>query len=113
MEGRYKMNKEFLAKVIKEAKADKKNAKIAKAHYTQYENTHYYNLWDCYTSYSHNKIKAFEYCENLCNMLGGWGLRIISHNMMQFTVGFEFADPNTGELMFAYITRDYDRFTYL
>jgi hypothetical protein len=32
---------------------------------------------------------------------------------MQFTVGFEFIDFETGALMFAYITKDYDRFTYI
>lgn len=81
-----------------------------KGAYIGWKNSDNYELWHVYGSYSSAKINAFNYCERLMNDLKGWGLRIISSNIMQFTVGFEFEHPETGELCFAYITRDYNRF---
>ena len=86
------------------------NNRVAKQHIEAYNNTHHYHLWDCYTNYSRNKEQAFKRCEELCDSLKGWGLRILSYNTMQFTVGFLFMDTQTGVIRFAYITRDYDRF---
>lgn len=83
---------------------------LLKGAYESWKNSDNYELWHVYGSYSSAKINAFNYCERLMNDLNGWGLRIISHNIMQFTVGFEFDHPETGELCFAYITRDYNRF---
>lgn len=107
------MNSEKLTKVIEQAKNDKKNARIAKNHYQAYLNSDCRYLWHCYSNPSKYKEEALYRCYNLMNQLCGTDLRIISYNSMQFTVGFEFVDFETGELMFAYITRDYDRFTYL
>ena len=102
-----------LSQAVEQAKTDKKNAKIALNHYDAYNNSWDYSLYDVYGHYSEYKYNAMEYCRNLMNDLNGYNLKIISHNSMQFTVGFEFADPETGECMFAYITKDYIRYCYL
>lgn len=67
-------------------------------------------LYDCYKTFSFEKQKAFNYCVDLCHSKNGFELRIISHNSMVFSVGFKYVDEKTGVLMFAYITRDYDRY---
>ena len=102
-----------LINAVNQAKTDKKNSKIALAHYDAYSRSWLYDLEDCYNNYSQYKRNAYNRCLQLMSDLDGYALRIISHNSMQFTVGFEFADPDTGECMFAYITKDYDRFAYI
>ena len=102
-----------LSQAVEQAKTDTKNSKIALAHYDEYTRSWIYDLDDCYESYSQYKRNAYNRCLQLMNDLNGYNLKIISYNCMQFTVGFEFADPETGECMFAYITKDYDRYTYI
>ena len=87
--------------------------RIAREHYSAYNRATASELWEVYGSYSHAKARAMNRCRRLCADLDGWGLRILSHTSRTFTVGFEFPDPVTGEICFAYITRDYDRFTTL
>lgn len=82
--------------------------RAAKAHYSEYQHATATRLEEVYGSYSQAKMYAFEYCERMCKGLGGYGLCIISANTTQFTVGFEFPHPDTGALMFAYITKDYN-----
>jgi len=106
------MNANRLEKAIKAAKEDKKNARIAKAHVGQWRTSKAKSLWDVYGTYSTRKAAAFRYCEDLQRDLNGSALRILSANSQAFTVGFFFKDPETGEGMFAYITKDYDRFCY-
>lgn len=71
-----------------------------------------YTLADVYGRYSMAKEKAFEYCRDLCKKYNGWGLCISSHNAQFFTVMFNFEHPETGELMVAKITRDYNHAYY-
>lgn len=78
--------------------------------YRWWNNSTDYELYHVYSDYSCRKYNAFEYCKTLMYQLEGWGLRIIGHNCMTFSVGFEFNHPVTGELCFAYITRDNNRF---
>ena len=85
--------------------------KVALAHIDSYERSQNYTLSNCYASYSENKERAYNYCLNLMRKLNGFGLKIISYNCMFFTVGFLFTDPETGVIRFAYITKDYDRFS--
>lgn len=94
------------------AQYDRKGSKIALAHYDSYLKSNNSKLYHVYNSYSRNKEYAFERCLTLMYDLEGYCLRIISANTMKFTVGFEFQDAS-GRPMFAYITRDYDRFCYL
>lgn len=106
------MNTNRLEQAIKAAKEDKKNARIAKAHVEAWSNSLDTQLWHVYKSHSIYKEQAFEYCKQLMYDLKGYGLRILSANTTAFTVGFMFFDPETGDEMFAYITKDYDRFCY-
>lgn len=78
--------------------------------YEAYRNARHSELWEVYGSYSRAKEQAMEYCLELMDNLNGWRGRIISHNIMVFSFGFEFINPETGDLSFAYITRDHDRF---
>lgn len=106
------MNITKLTNAMEIALYDKKASKIALAHYESYLKSNDRELYQVYNNYSRNKEYAFERCRSLMYDLEGYGLRIISSNSMQFTVGFEFQDTS-GSPMFAYITRDYDRYCYL
>lgn len=81
---------------------------IALSRYTDYIYSNATNLSDVYGRYSTAKARAWNYCKDLMRQHEGWGLRIISHNTRMFTAGFLFTDPETGVLMFMYITKTYD-----
>ncbi len=66
------------------------------------------DLYNCYDKPSINKIRAMQYCEDLCTKYNGHHLTIIGYNLMQFSVGFLFEQD--GRNYFAYITKNYDRF---
>lgn len=68
------------------------------------------DIWDAYARPSYEKVKAWKYCQRLCEKMDGWNLRIASKNIFQFSAVFEFVDDVTGVLSVAYITRDYDSF---
>lgn len=77
--------------------------------YKRYLTSRYYNnLYNCYNNPSYNKVRALEYCNELCNELNGYNLKIIGYNCTQFSVGFTFEQDD--KLCFGYITKDYDRF---
>ena len=99
-------------KAIALAKLNNRDCKIAMAHINDWFLSNDTELWHVYGSYSDNKARAFEYCEEMMRQYDGFGLRIIAHNSMVFTVGFIFRDDD-GNKIFAYITRDYDRFVYM
>lgn len=88
---------------------DKMNKTMRNA-YEAYKRATASELWEVYGSYSRAKENAIAYCKRLQYQLGGWGGRIISHNSMIFSYGFEFVNPETGAVAFAYITRDYNRY---
>lgn len=77
--------------------------------YQRYNMSDDMQLRDVYGRWSDKKERAYNYCRELMYKYNGNGFRIISANTFMFTVGFEFPHPNTGELMFAYITPDYNR----
>ena len=83
-----------------------KQMQCAYKHYLQSNNGN--NLYNCYNKPSCNKIRAMQYCEDLCTKYNGTDLTIIGYNCMQFSVGFLFYED--GKNYFAYITKDYDRF---
>lgn len=72
-----------------------------------------YTLADVYDNWSNAKQNAYDYCMRLCNDLDGWNFRITGSNFMCFTVMFDFEHPETGELMRARITKDYNHLYYL
>lgn len=88
----------------------KKSTKLMRDAYNRYLASSLYTLGDCYGSYSVYKDRAFQRCADLYHRLDGNRFRIIGYNCNTFSVGFEFPDPETGVLSFAYITKDYDRF---
>lgn len=85
--------------------------RIAKEHYEDYKRATASELWEVYGRFSRAKINALDYCKSLKFKMNGRNGRIISANTFQFSYGFEYDDPDTGALCFAYITKDYDRFT--
>lgn len=72
-----------------------------------------YTLADVYDSWSSAKQNAYDNCKRMSNALGGWDFCITGSNCMCFTVMFDFEHPETGELMRAKITRDYNHLYYL
>lgn len=65
-------------------------------------------LYHVYGRYSQAKVNAWEYCKELEAKFTGTGLRIIGHNSSFFSCGFEGLDPDTGEVIFMYITKSKD-----
>lgn len=72
----------------------------------------YTDIWYAYEKPSVDKCRAWQYCKELRDKYHGYDLLIASKNTFFFTAVFKFADPKTGELSYAYITRDYDRFCH-
>ena len=62
-------------------------------------------LDEVYGSFSDEKARAMRACKSACKDLQGRKFRITSHNTFGFCVAFEFANPETGELMVATMTR--------
>ena len=80
----------------------------AKARFLDWAQSDLYNLDCCYKSYSDAKDRAWRYCMDLCNRLGGCSLRVITYNTNIFTCGFEYYDTYTGKMCFMYITPNYN-----
>ncbi len=79
--------------------------------YEHYKKSNYYELSDCYGSYSTAKARAFKYCENLMTSHKGHSLKIISFNSNFFSVGFiGYIDDKEA---FFYITAGSDNYIYL
>lgn len=93
--------------IFETSKSDMRKASEQIGHYNR---SSALELWDVYGACSVNKRRAFNFCKELCEALSGHDLKIISHNLQAFTVGFMFTHPTTGADCFAYITRDYNRF---
>ena len=72
----------------------------------------YNDIYDAYGRPSREKIRAWEYCKNACDEVGGWDLIISSKNTFRFSACFKFEDPDNGELCYGYITAEYDRYCY-
>ena len=71
------------------------------------------NIWQAYDKPSELKVAAWHDCENMCRELNGWNLCISAVGCQTFSVMFDFINPDTGELMRAHITRDYNHLYYL
>ena len=69
------------------------------------------DLHDCYSSFSRNKQKAFNYCLSLVKQYNGQAWAIIGFNSQTFSFGF--LGEINGKQAFFYITKSYDRFIYL
>lgn len=62
-------------------------------------------LSDVYGSYSYAKENAFKDCIDCFKRLNGFAWQILSHNDFQFTVGFFFIDPASGDTFWVRMTR--------
>lgn len=82
--------------------------RMAKGNIDSYNRSGYHDIYEAYDRPSSNKVSAWKYCQNKCSSYNGRGLKIISRNTYTFTAGFEFDNPETGELMFMFITPSYD-----
>lgn len=71
------------------------------------------NIWQAYDRPSSLKVRAWHDCENMCRELDGYGLCITAAGCQTFSVMFDFANPETGELMRAHITWWYNHLYYL
>ena len=71
------------------------------------------NIWQAYDRPSERKVAAWHGCESMCRDCDGFGLCITAAGCQTFSVMFDFAHPDTGVLMRAYITRDYNHLYYL
>lgn len=70
-------------------------------------------LWDVYRSYSTRKDRAYDSCRKMYIDLDGFNFAITSHCLQSFCVMFDFAHPETGELMRAHITPRYNHLYHL
>lgn len=80
----------------------------AREHYKQWERSGDYSLNSVYGRYSVYKARAWRYCQERQAKLNGYGLKVITHNCMVFTAGFEYMDSDTGEARFYYIAPSFD-----
>ena len=62
------------------------------------------SISEVYGSYSSAKAAAWEHCESLCRVLGGYDLCVTSANTFMFTAQFEFDNPENGRPMVCHIT---------
>lgn len=72
------------------------------------------NLDDIYNSYSAEKVRAYKYCFQIAGELKCYRygrFKILGWNSQAFSVGFYGMYDN--ELVFVYITKDYDRYIKL
>lgn len=79
----------------------------ARNHYKAWERSKDYALDFVYGSYSVNKARAWRYCQEMKAKLNGYGLKVITHNRMVFTAGFEYYDEKAQTVKFYYITPSY------
>lgn len=80
----------------------------ARNHYKAWKCSGSYTLEHVYKKHSVNKERAWRYCQEMRCRFNGYGLKVISHNCMIFTAGFEFTDEKTGVAMFYYISPTFD-----
>lgn len=74
--------------------------------YNRWCNSSDYELRHVYGRWSDAKENAMEYCKAQMYGRNGHGLRIVSHNVNVFTVGFKFEED--GKEKFMYITPSKD-----
>lgn len=87
---------------------NKEKERQAKNHYKAWKCSGATLLEHVYKKHSVNKERAWRYCQEMQCRFNGYGLKVISHNCMIFTAGFEFMDEKTGEVMFYYISPTFD-----
>jgi len=72
----------------------------------------YSDIFDAYKNPSSAKVRAWNYCKELCDRMHGYDLLISGAGCFTFSVVFKFRERGTKRECYAYITRDYNRFCY-
>ena len=80
----------------------------ARNHYKAWKRSGDYTLDCVYGRYSVYKARAWRYCQEMQAKLNGYGLKVITHNCMVFTAGFEYYDEKAQTVKFYYITPSYE-----
>ena len=68
------------------------------------------DIYEAYKNPSIYKVNAFNNWKNFVRKIKGNDFFITAHGMQTFSLTFEFAHPETGELCKAWITKDNNRF---
>lgn len=84
-----------------------KSTKALRDAYWKYNKSNYNGIYDAYDRPSYAKVKAWEYCRDLCENLKGSNLKVVGFNMFKFSAGFTFNMDN--KKYFMYITDTSDR----
>lgn len=82
--------------------------RTARGNYSTYERSNTNSIYSAYGKPSSAKVAAWNYCRRLCDSMNGTGLKVVNFNTFMFTAGFESVDPETGVILFTYITPNYD-----
>ena len=72
-----------------------------------------HDIYGAYCKPSRFKVAAWNDCKRMALRLGARDICICGVNSQTFGVMFDFVHPDTGELMRAHITRDYNHLYYL
>ena len=86
-----------------------------KPYYLELESVEISNYDDIYSAYKNPsvyKVRAWNWCKELCREMHGYDLIISAAGCQTFSVVFTFNERGTGRKCYAYITRDYNRFCY-
>ena len=86
----------------------KEKERQAMNHYKAWERSEDYALEFVYNSFSANKARAWRYCREKQAELNGYRLKVITHNCMVFTAGFEYYDEKAQTVKFYYIAPTFD-----
>lgn len=86
----------------------KEKERQARSHYKVWERSEDYALEFVYNRFSTNKMRAWRYCQEKLTELDGYRLKVITHNCMVFTAGFEYYDEKTQAVKFYYIAPSFD-----
>ena len=93
----------FVAHILYIGKEKKIMTKRQRDIVDSFERSNMTELYHAYHSASAKKMKAWENCKRI---YAEHATRIIGANSFQFSAGFEFTAPTTGEVRFCYITKN-------
>ena len=94
------------------SKAGQKKAREAAVFAYAHKAWTYDDIYSAYKKPSVYKVRAWNWCKELCREMHGYDLIITGASRFAFSVVFTFNERGTGRKCYAYITRDYNRFCY-
>ena len=83
----------------------KRDLQTIEWNYKRYINSTAETIEQAYKKPSGSKKMAFNDIWWMCRQMHGWGLKVISHTAQFFTAGFQYCDPENGNIRFRYITK--------